>query len=97
MMCLIDDDSPKVVRRKLSQPLGPHQTLHTTNRDSVPAAETSLFGFFSRAAQSGRARDLACCLIKQLPTVREDQHPVAGAHAVFRNLGKYDRFAAARG
>ena len=96
MMGFVHDDCPEFVRRKLRQTLGPHQGLHTADRNAEKAALRGLLPFLTGAAQTGCRSNLVLGLRQELVPVCQDKDFLAGAHAVLGHVRKYDGLARAR-
>ena len=94
-MRLINNDCVKIIIRELAETFFPHHRLHGSNRHTEPAAKAALFRFFRGASQTGNLTQFIRRLLKQLPSVRQNQHTAALTHTFFCYLCKNDRFPAA--
>ena len=93
MMGFINDDGPKIVLRKLRQPLFSHESLNGPDHYPIPAGETALLSLFRGRQQSCRLGQLIGRLIQELPTVSQDKRPVTLFYSFFNNFGEYDGLA----
>ena len=97
VVCLVDDNGLKIVRRKLGKAFLPHEGLDAAHRDTVPLPQTGLLRLFHGTFQTAGAFQLVRCLLEQLAPVCKDQHPAAAADFVLGDLGKDNGLAATGG
>ena len=92
---LVDDDSAKVIPGKAFQPGGALQGLHAAHHHTEPCIQTGGICLFHRADKAGGALQLVRCLFQQLTAMRQNEHPVTGAHLIGSYRCKHNGLAGA--
>ena len=93
----VNDDGAEIILRETFQPGGALQGLHAAHDYPEPAVQTGGFGFFHGADKAGGALQLVGGLLQQLAPVRQNEHPVPGAHLIGGHRRKHDGLAGAGG
>ena len=97
MVCLVDDNGLKVVRRKLGKAFLPHEGLNAAHRDTIPLSQTGLLCLFHGTFQTAGAFQLVRRLLQQLAPMCQYQHPIAAANFIFGDFCKDNGLAAPGG